>query len=358
MRKKILIVCGYLNVGGAGKVIKFVCNSCKSEYDFHVLSFYDDEEPSGLDTEIYFEKILFKADWTRIVWRIKAIKKLRQRIIEIKPDIVCCFVSDIAFMTRLAVEGYKTFKFVSAERGVPYSIPPMWQKLTQWTYDHSDYCIFQLDRARNFFSKKVQEKSFVIANPFEPKFDMTPYTGERKKTIVSAGRFVAQKGYETLIDAFATVYKRHPEYQLILYGNGPDKDAYLERAEKLGIKERMQFPGYVKNVTEAVREDGVFVLSSVFEGIPNALIEAMSVGIPTVSADCSPGGADFLTNGGELGLLVPVGDSEKMADAICRVIEDQELSKKLSAKSICIKERLNPQKITSEWISIFATILK
>lgn len=317
---------------------------------------HDQDIAEGMNSNIKY--INMGCNITKIpLWRINALYNLRNIIKKEKTDIICAFVSDVAVMSRIASLGINA-KFISAERGDPYSQTRLWRILTSWAYKKSDYCFFQLDKARDFYGKKVREKSFVIPNPYIQQGDVEPYDGIRKKTIVSVGRFEPEKGYDVLIDAFYNVHRAYPEYALILYGKGSLASEYLEQVNKLGLEGCVSMPGYINDVTATIREDGVFVLPSRYEGIPNALLEAMSVGVPTVSTDCTPGGPAFLTNNGERGLLVPIDDKSALENAIIRIITNQRLAKEISHKGREITELLNPTKIEEKWIAAFEKIIR
>lgn len=286
----------------------------------------------------------------------KTIKAIRKTILAIKPDIVVSFVSDVAVCARLATLGIRHLIVVSAERGDPFTLRPMWRKLVSWAYRHSDFCIFQLPDARDFFGKSVLNKSFIIPNA---AFINAPKIGmhrARKKTIVSVGRFVWEKGYEYLIEAFSNLKEKHPDYQLILYGSGPFLDLYKKQVEKLGLNKDVIFPGYTYDIADALKDEGIFVLPSRYEGIPNALIEALLVGIPTISSDCTPGGPRFLTNDGRHGSIVPVGNVECLTDAMNQLIEDTALYQKYEHLGPTIADVLSPSKIEKLWLDAFETI--
>ncbi len=352
----ILFVINYLDLGGAGKMLKYVANLCASSFGkVTVLTTDEQERSTGLNSSVRHISLGYNPE-KGMAWRMMQTRKLRRAIKEFAPDIVCPFVSDVCFISKLASYGLDAI-FVSAERGDPFTKNRIWDMMMKWTYSQSDYCFFQLPQARDYYGEKVREKSFVIPNVFVQEDGITPYHGERKKTIVSAGRFVAEKRYETLISAFAQVHNTHPEYKMIIYGEGPYLAQYKQQAESLGIAGLIEYPGYVKGVARTIREDGIFVLSSRYEGIPNSLIEALSVGIPCVSTDCTPGGPRFLTKDGKNGLLVPVDDVDAMATAINAIIEDEELAKRLSATGPSIIEELSDDTISKKWLDAFETIL-
>lgn len=354
--KKILFVVSQLKVGGAAKMIKYVANLCASHFEsVSLMSYYDDFTPADLNPDI--KRIDLGLTIHKLpLWRIKALAKHRSVLKKGRFDIICTFLPDMSMMSKLASLGLDSI-VVSAERGDPFEFSKFWRLITNWTYSKSDYCFFQLERARDFFGERVAKHSFVIPNPYVPVGGVTPYFGERKKTVVSAGRFAEQKRFDILIQAFAKVHEAHPDYRLVLYGDGNCKPLYQELSSNLEIAEYIDYPGYVSNVASYIREDGIFVLSSDYEGIPNSLIEAMSVGLPCVATDCTPGGPDFLTDSGKRGLLVPIRDVDKMAAAINRIIEETNLARTLSEKAAEIVKVLDVEVINKMWIDAFQQMI-
>lgn len=358
--RKILIVCGALDYGGAGKIIKFVANYLvKRGWNISVYSLRQKERSKALDKKINHigKDGLVDKRFKFLHWRLDELYQIRVVAKKEKPDIICAFVSDCVFMTRLATLGLRKFKFVSAERGDPYTLPQKWVKPVAWAYKHSDYCIFQLSKQGRFFGTDVMKRSFVIPNPYIPLCETTSFKGERNKTIVGAGRFDHQKGFDVLIKAFAKVYAKHSDYRLILFGSGPLLDEYKLLSDELSISQVVEYPGYVDNIAEAIKYEGIFVLPSRFEGIPNALIEALSTGIPTVSADCTPGGPDFLTDHGRRGVLVAVEDVDGTANAIINLIENPIQASKIGEKGREIIKDLEPSIIAAQWESAFNKML-
>lgn len=355
--KNIVFFGGFLDIGGAGKILKFVANSSAETFRrVTIVSNGQTERPSDIDKRIKFKSIIGPpSEGLKYRWRLT--REIRNYIKGMKPDILCVFDSEHAVMARLATLGLK-IKFASAERGDPYTFPWVWKVLTNICYGISDACFFQLEGARDFFNRSVISKSYVIPNPFILPSNVPPYTGVRNKTIVSAGRFVPEKGYDLLIKAFSVVVRKYPAYRLILYGEGPLLQDYEKLATELKIEDKISFPGYAPNVAEYVKKEGIFVLSSHYEGIPNVLIEAMSTGIPTISTDCTPGGPSFLTKEGERGILIPKNDKKAMIDAIINLIDNKKLYDQLVQRGPQIRYELDPSKIKAEWISAFNKVLE
>ncbi len=358
MDNKIVYLINTLKVGGAAKMLKYVANlSTEIFQKVSIVSIYDDFY-KGNDIKDNINIVCLGFDnVNRFKRQFTIVRNINKAIGQINPDVVCSFISHVCFMGRLATFNNKKIIYISAERGDPFTESFIWKRLVKWTYKNSDYCFFQLDRARDFFGVEVAQKSFVIPNPAIFNKQIEPYLGYRKKTIVSAGRFGIEKRYCDLIEAFSIVHKKHPEYTLTIYGDGPMRESYNKQVKELNLGNFISFPGYVDCFAEKIREDGIFVLPSLFEGIPNALIEAMSIGIPCIATDCTPGGPAFLFDNETRGILVPVKDTISMANAIIRYIEDPSLANKKGRNAIQVVENLDESKIRLTWINAFKEIL-
>lgn len=352
--KTILFVVTSLQEGGAGKMVHHIAGLLAKEYSKVYAIATNTEEIFVSNNGVHYLEPLCEHQGG-ILGFSRTIIALRKIITQVKPDIIITFVGDIAVCTRIATLGMRGLKVISAERGDPFTQGKKWDFLTRWAYKHSDWCFFQLPKARDYYGKKVVKKSFVIPNAafFEGKIGCHV---SMHKTIVSAGRFVWEKGFDTLIAAFSIVYAKYPEYKLVLYGEGPFQKEYEKQLLEQGLIGQVSFPGYTNNIGDALKNEDIFVLPSRYEGIPNVLIEAMLVGIPTVSCDCNPGGPSFLTKEGNIGTLVPVDDINAIAEAILQLIEDRELYKKYEKEGPRIIDDLNPSVIEKQWLDAFHLI--
>lgn len=358
MQNRITFIINTLKVGGAAKMLTYVANlSLEVFNEVTVVTLYDSEINTLLDPRINIIFMGFEKEKRGPYRTFRMIRKLRYNIEQINSKYICSFVSHVAVITWIASIRLPNTILIAAERADPYTQPLIWKFIIKYVYRKHDYCVFQLENARDFFGRKVANRSFVIPNPYLPRTIIKPYLGARKKTIVSAGRFAWEKDFDVLIKAYAKVQKEHTDYNLILYGEGPCLPEYKKLVVDLNIQNKVFFPGYINNVEESVFRDGIFVLSSFFEGIPNSLIEAMSVGIPVVATDCTPGGSDFLTDHGKRGMLVPVRNVNKMATAISYLINNQEFAKAIGTKGTEIVDLLNEKTIHQQWVNSFNKII-
>lgn len=242
-------------------------------------------------------------------------------------------------------------KVIASERVDPSIYPTAKQKQLKSLAKKADGWVFQTEEERNWYGASTgKAKVQIIPNAINPDFIRDPYRGERKKTIVTAGRLTEQKNHKLLVQAFAKISQKNPDYQLIIYGGGGNlKDKIEETAKQLNIEDRVMLPGYTTNIGDKIKDSSLFVLSSDFEGMPNALMEAMALGLPCVSTDCKGGGAKFLIDDGKNGLLTPIGDVDALAKAIDKMLSDREFAEHCGKEAHKICERLAPGKIYNEW---------
>lgn len=284
--------------------------------------------------------------------KLKRYKAVRRILQEIKPDVVLSMPEEIGIYVIGAMLG-TGIPVVVSERNDPWTMPYVkaTRILRKILYPFAAGYIFQTKRAASFFSKRIQKKGTVLPNPLDLSRIPEPFCGERDKTVVGAGRFEAQKNFPMLIDAFAEFYKSHSDYKLIIYGDGRLRGQMLAyAAERLPIY-AFDFPGRISDLPERTCRGGMFVLSSDFEGMPNVLIEAMSMGVPCVSTDCPSGGpAEFITDG-KNGYLVPVGDSAAMAEKMCLIADGRAVFDNLNENAERIKARLNASAVCKDWLT-------
>lgn len=356
---KIVFIINTLQLGGAAKMLKYVASLTLNYFsNVTIIDIYDEVSIFKEVDERIKIRFLGLGKKSRVKRQILLIPKLRESIIEEIPDVVFSFVGHVNVFSRIATIDLKEIIFLSAERGDPYTQSWIWQRLTKWAYKKSDFCFFQLEGARDFFGKSVKEHSFVIPNPYIKSDYTTPYLGYRNKTIVSAGRFAKEKCFDLLIKAYYQVHKLYPDYRLILFGEGPMLKEYKKLIKKLNIEDYVDFPGYVTSVSQSIRKEGIFVLSSSNEGIPNSLIEAMSVGIPCISTNCPPGGPDFLTKNGKRALLIPINNEKALVESLLIYIKDQTIANSFGKKALEVISELREDKISDMWKKAFDVILK
>lgn len=279
------------------------------------------------------------------------MKRVREICKEWQPDVVISFYNDLCALTALAITGLN-IPLVYSERNDPNRtnqrrVDRLYRKIVEHM---TDKIVFQTTGAQRCYPKSVQEKSTVILNPLNTYgFPIHDFLHE-KHEIVSIGRLEPQKNQKLLIDAFELLANDFPEYQLTIYGEGSLRKELEDYIKAKGIQERVSLPGNQTNIQEHIKDASLFVLSSDYEGIPNALIEAMAVGLPCVSTDCSPGGARELIDDGVNGLITFCGDAKKLSDAMRMMLSNKSNAKACGIEALRIREKTDVKKISEDWL--------
>lgn len=337
---KICFLTTNLSSGGAERTISYL-SSYLANHGHHVdvvvleeSMFYDlDAKVHVMLGGISSTYKTFRGRYKNIYQRFRFVHRY---IRNHRPDVIfsMLFLNAKYF---LHLQKHYGFQIISSERNNP-AIPDTKSrtKLKLKTYQKSDGIIFQTQRAMEYFPDVIGKKGVVIHNAVgnELVHQWAPQP-KRERKITAIGRLSTQKDYPTLLRAFALVVKRHPEMTLEIFGNGGAEFELKELGKELGVEEQLVFRGAQKDAILQAAAGSCYVMSSLYEGMPNALMEAMAVGLPCVATDCPNGPSELICHG-ENGLLVPVGDVDALAQAILRMVEDSAFAEKcaLAAKKI------------------------
>lgn len=224
-------------------------------------------------------------------------------------------------------------------------------------YPRADEAVFQTVDARDGYPEVIRKKGIVIPNPLKANLP-GPYEGERNRWITTFCRISEQKNLPLLIESFYLLHQVHPEYKLKIIGDAPNDegrrvvDEVNKRVAQLELKEFVQLLPFSSKVHEEILEDSMYINSSDFEGMSNAMLEAMAIGMPVVCTDCPIGGAHTIIQNEENGLLVPVGDVEELYQAMKRVIDDQNLSNKIAQNAARLRDELSLENIAKRWMEL------
>lgn len=254
---------------------------------------------------------------------IRRFQKLRNIWKTEKPDAILVFIGKNNFMALLTAWGLHIPVVVSVRADPNQEYPNRWMRfMARHLFKKAAGVILQTRACMEFFPKAVQRKSVILHNPVNEVFFENPYEGEREHTIVTVGRIDENKNQALLLRAFALIAADYPDYQIILYGKGDQEENLKQLADNLEIADRVIFAGNVSDVAGKIKKAGVFVLTSNTEGMPNALIEAMVLGLPVIATDCPCGGPRDMIEDGVNGILTPVGDVDKMKENLQHILND------------------------------------
>lgn len=244
-------------------------------------------------------------------------------------------------------------KVVFAERNDPRKSPPSKKRriIRDICFLLADRCIFQTDKIKGDFPPVVQKKSRVIYNPVSTALP-SRCMGPKRKVFVAVGRLSRQKNYPLLLDAFRMFSEEYPEYSLEIYGDGEEETNLAKLCDQYDLKDRVRFMGYVENVSSKTVDATGFVMSSDYEGLSNAMLEALCVGLPVLCTDYLSGGARLVIQNEINGILVPTGDAKAIYRGMKRIVSEEGFADSISKEAVKVKERFKAERIAGEWLSV------
>jgi glycosyltransferase involved in cell wall biosynthesis len=350
--KKIVFIISSLGSGGAERVVSILANGFFNRgYNVSIVMVVNHNISYEISDRINLIALDCndsnkKSAFARYEERLVKIKKAVNRI---QPDIVVSFMSTINIDVCLALWGINV-PIVVSERNDPAVDPrsKLKQLVRRIVYRRANGFVFQTPDARDYFSKRIQSKSEVILNPMSAEMPY-PFDGERENRIVAVGRLNRQKNYPLLLKAFDRISSEFPDYTLHIYGEGEMRKDIEHQIAESEAKERIVLHGFCKNVHDEILKAALFVMTSDFEGLPNALIEAMALGLPVISTDCPCGGPRMVIRNNKNGLLVPVGDLKALTESMQCLLTDSDKRETMGLEARKVREELQRDRIIDKW---------
>lgn len=285
--------------------------------------------------------------------KIKRLGDLSRVLKEISPDWVVSFNHGYANMLLSGV--FFRYKTITSERfyaPAHYKGMPISKTVSWLAYFLSTKVVFQTEECRDAYGKMLRQKSYVIPNAVEGDFPHYEWSST-KRDVVCVSRFAPQKNIPLLLGAFSRFHKTHPDYKLVIFGGGAERDNVVELVERMGLESCVSINSFVSDVHDRIIGASMFVSSSDYEGIQNSLLEAMAMGIPCVATDCFGGGAKLLMGvDNNRGILVPRGDEDALYEAMSKIADDALLAQSLSIGARTVREDFSPEKVGELWLSL------
>lgn len=356
---KICFLIGSMSFSGAEKVLSaLVYRMADLGHDIHIILLQENKGMKKIKDNItLYGAYSTGSKLTRIFNRLLLIKN---NVNDISPELVVSF-GFVCNINAVAALLFSKIPLVLCERNDPNYDPAnnFGKQERAILYPFADGYVFQTENIKSYFSKNIQKKSTVIPNPVIEQIDeiKNRETANKRKQIITMARLDDyQKNQTMLIKSFSSVCNEISEYDLYIYGDGPDKNKYQSLINKLGMVNRIFLCGPTNDVIKTLQEADIFVLTSTFEGMPNALIEAMSTGRPCISTDCGGGGAKFLIENMKNGIIVEKNDNKAFEKAILLLAKDANLRSELGKEAYKINETLNIEDVTQKWLTYFRNI--
>ena len=296
--QKIAFHLNSLQQGGAERVVSNLANRfAKEGYEVVIATEWYGTDEFALDQKVRRVHVgLTKEDEnrSRISKMLRRIWYLRRFMKKEKPDVVVAFTRGVLYRALAAGIGTGIPVVISVRTDPVGHYDKKADKLRiPLLFPHAAGCVFQTEGAKAFFAPYLQENSRIILNPLNPKYVGVPEPAVRTKDVVQSGRLVDFKNQPMLIRAFLKVHEKHPDYALKIYG--PDsKDGTKEILESIihenHAEDFVKLMGGSNTLEKDLADAALYAFSSDWEGLPNALMEAMALGLPVVSTDCPCGG--------------------------------------------------------------------
>lgn len=347
-----------LTFGGSSKMLAFVANAMAQEGHDVTMVLYDGSEvlqPLHKNIKVWNKNIMYSG----VLKHFKMILHLKKVIAEITPDVI---VSFLCFPNLYAtiIGRMLRIPMIISERGNPYTLKGLKNRIMYSLFNFANGAVFQTEGARSFFGEKLQKRATVIANPVVKREGLNMYNPKTENHVIShIARYEnVQKRQDLMIKSMHGVLKVYPDAILKLYGEGEDLEMLQNIVKEERLSENVQFMGRTEKPELEMINSEVFILTSDYEGIPNTIIEAMSVGMPVISTDCDPGGARLLIENGTNGFIVPKNDPEAIAEKIIELLSSLELREKFSKEAVKITDRFAEEKIANQWLDYIYKIAK
>lgn len=345
---KVFFFCPALIAGGLERVLSVLSGPLANHYDeVTYITWHDREVFYEIDKNVRVvcveRECGSRSVWKRMLWLRGFVKKGR-------PDVLVSFSAPFNMIALVSLIG-AGIKVVVSERNDPAHF--RWGKIAKMIrnclYLSADGLLVQTKTSQDHFWDVLARRSVILPNPImiDEEYKGVALKTDAMNVIASVGRLVPQKRFDLLINAFGTFLKRHADYQLHIYGEGKEEENLQYQISEMGLEGKVLLMGTVDQILECIKHAKMFVMTSEYEGMSNALLEAMSIGLPCISTKVS-GAIDIIRNG-ENGLLID-GGMNSAVDAMTALADDESLRFRLGENACRIADDYNLLSVSRQWM--------
>jgi len=370
---RVTLVISSLAAGGAERVMSTMANHWAGQgWDVTLLTL-DATSGDVLPVHPRVERVGLgemepsRGPFAAVLNNVRRLHRLRAAIRVSRPQVVISFTSPLTVLAIAAARAVRVPVIVS-ERSDPtqHALRPGWAALRRTLYPRASAVVVQTPDVRRWAERFIRpEKIHVIPNPVmaasterrsEPSGGCARDARHVRPAVVAMGRLDPQKGFDLLLRAFAACHAERPEWALVILGEGPERSRLEALARDLGLEAAVCFAGHVGSPATVLDASDVFVLSSRYEGFPNALLEAMAAGLPVIAADCASGPRHIVRNGID-GVLVPPEDVSALSNAMRALMADPQRRQDLGARATEVVERFSVDRVMGQWERVLQSVL-
>lgn len=366
---KILFFVSSLNAGGAERVAVTLANAWGERGDQVSLvpayrkgsgtSFYE------VDSRVELIWLSHRIEQMRLPAPFAKLAAMRQLLREKQPDLILSFLTNVNVTVLMAL-GRSGVPIVVSERTNPafsHSAGAVLRALRKRLYPRAHVVTLQTQASAPAFAAMVPgiQELAVVPNPLPPGLRLlardVKVEESRHCTLIAMGRLVPSKRFDVLIRVFARLAEHHPEWKLVIWGDGPLRERLQAQIDSVSMQDRISLPGRSSEPWRQLACSHAFVMTSEVEGFPNVLLEAMAMGLPCVTVDC-PSGPRELSLDGRVARLVPVGDEQALAQALDELLADGVLRGALGRRAAqSVQERYDLQHVLGMWDHVFSSAI-
>lgn len=296
-----------------------------------------------------------------VMGNIRRILALRRTLRLVQPDVALAMMSTSNILLALASVGLRDVVSVGSERIHPPRIPlgRLWEFIRSVAYGRLDAVVALTSESAHWIRQNTRARKVpVVPNPaywplpvLEPS-KPPPSRLVGRHILLAVGRLDRQKGFDLLLQAFTQLAFDFPSWQLVILGEGPERQALEAQVRTSNLSARISLPGRVGNVGQWYEAADLCVMSSRFEGFPNTLVEAMAHGLPAISFDCETGPRDIIRHEVD-GLLVPMENIGSLETALRRLMADSDLRARWGSLALDARERFSMARVATMWDQLF-----
>lgn len=344
---RITFLLASLGSGGAERVVSLLANKMVErghQVEIICLKFNDVYYQTDSRVKVTLAMEQTQNRLTEVYWLRKYLKKQN-------PDVVIPFTEGVYCFTILSLLG-TGIPIIASERLDPAAMSPIRKFLKRLLLPYADWLVVQTQSIKDYFPKSIQKKTSIIYNPVneESLSPALPSREGRLNRIISVGRLYPQKNQAMMIRAFAKVADEFPDWQLVIYGEGPLRAELESLVSSFKLQDRVLLPGRTEHVIEELRKSKIFCMSSDYEGMSNSMIEAICVGLPIISTKVS--GTEELIKDGENGLLVEIGDESCMGDCMSNLMSSSVCRENMSIRNKKRAGLFDIDYIVNQWMEL------
>ncbi|TCS34319.1 glycosyltransferase involved in cell wall biosynthesis [Paucimonas lemoignei] len=365
---KIFIFINSLAGGGAERVTATLANYwARAQWDVTIVTLAPQSEDFyALDPAVKRIAMDMAGDSANVLdgllQNFRRVFALRKLIRQHRPDAVMAMMSTPNVLLAFASWGISSICAVGSERCYPPHFPlaKMWHVLRQRMYGRLHAVVALTQESAKWIKSHSNARHIpVIPNPVvwpmpnnAPRIDPGKLCDPEKKVLLAVGRLSREKGFGILINAFSKLAARHDDWNLVILGEGPERAGLQKQIDESALGSKVLMPGIAGNVGEWYSRADLFAMSSLYEGFPNALAEALAHGLPAVSFDCDTGPRDIIRHEVD-GLLVSLGSEAELLGALDRLMKDGDARAALAARASDARERFSIEKVARMWEQLF-----